>query len=91
MIHLYALGSVPFVFILEVHICMVFCLQAISKWVEAAEADFDTLFQVTSVHDEDGGDDDDDDDDDDTLTLCDEDLTECDMLLEDLGSETEPL
>jgi hypothetical protein len=61
-----------------------------TKWVEAAEADFDTLFQVTSDND-DNDDDDDDDDDDDTLTLCDEDLTECDMLLEDLGSETEPL
>ena len=57
--------------------------------MEAAEADFDTLFQVTSSRDDN---DDNDDDDDDTLTLCDEDLTECcEMLLEDLGSDTEHL
>jgi hypothetical protein len=57
------------------------------KWVEAAEADFDTLFQVTTTSDD--VIDDDDDDDDDTLTLCDDDLTECndDMLLEELGAE----
>jgi hypothetical protein len=66
-----------------------------SKWVEAAEADFDTLFQVsdnaTDKGDNDDKDADDDDDDDDTLTLCDEDLTECEMLLQDLESDTEPL
>jgi len=69
--------------------------QAMSKWVEAAEADFDTLFQVSdATHSGDNDDDDDggdNDDDDDTLTLCDEDLTECEMLLGDLGSDTEPL
>jgi hypothetical protein len=70
-----------------------------SKWVEAAEADFDTLFQVSDNSndkgvendDEDDKDAADDDDDDDTLTLCDEDLTECEMLLQDLGSDSEPL
>jgi hypothetical protein len=72
--------------------------QAMSKWVEAAEADFDTLFQVSDtatdklVEDDDADDKDaDEDGDDDTLTLCDEDLTECEMLLQDLGSDTEPL
>ena len=40
--------------------------------------------------DDDGGVDDDDDDDDDTLTLCDENLSECDdLLLENLETDIE--
>ena len=38
---------------------------------------------------DDDGDGDGDDDDDDTLTLCDEDLSDCDILIENLESDTE--
>ena len=69
------------------------------SWMCEAETDFESVFQVTSScthhhhanHDNaDGdGDDDGDDDDDDTLTLCDEDLSDCDILIENLESDTE--
>ena len=66
--------------------------QAISKWVDAAEADFDSMFQVIvdvlriteAIHeDAEAG----SDSDSDTLTLLDD--VECDLLLDDLGSDTD--
>ena len=61
-----------------------------SKWVDAAESDFDCLFQVRSdmigitnaIHIMD--DTDLDDDDSDTNTVVDDDRTECDILIDDL-------
>ena len=74
----------------------VYMFQAMGRWMEAAESDFENVFQVMSSSlatvrrqdDRDGGDDSDDSDD--TLTLCDEDLaSECDVLLETLETDTE--
>ena len=70
--------------------------QAISKWVDAAESDFDSMFQVMSdmigiseaIHeDDDGGSDDDSDTD--TLTFVDDDRTECDVFLDELDDISE--
>ena len=70
--------------------------QAISNWVDAAESDFDSMFQVMSdmigiseaIHeDDDGGSDDDSDTD--TLTFVDDDRTECDVFLDELDDISE--
>ena len=70
--------------------------QAISKWVDAAESDFDSMFQVMSDmigfseairEDSDTGSDDDSDTD--TLTIVDDDRTECDVFLDELDDISE--
>eukprot|EP00090_Calanus_glacialis_P001102 TRINITY_DN10775_c0_g1_i5.p1 TRINITY_DN10775_c0_g1~~TRINITY_DN10775_c0_g1_i5.p1 ORF type:complete len:650 (-),score=199.32 TRINITY_DN10775_c0_g1_i5:285-2234(-) len=70
--------------------------QAISKWVDAAESDFDSMFQVMSDmigiseairEDNDTGSDDDSDTD--TLTIVDDDRTECDVFLDELDDISE--
>ena len=61
--------------------------QAISKWVDAAESDFDCMFQVSSdiigitnaIHIME-----DEDEESDTNTIVDDDKTECDILIDDL-------
>ena len=66
--------------------------QAMSKWVDAAESDFDCLFQVNSdiigitnaIHIMEDDNDDADDSDSDTNTIVDDDRTECDILIDDL-------
>ena len=70
--------------------------QALGNWIEAAESDFENVFQVSadqppghSHHDDASHDDDDDDDDSDTLTLCDEADEFGDVLLETLDTDTE--
>ena len=74
---------------------LVMC-QALGNWIEAAESDFENVFQVSadqppgdSHHDDASHDDDDDDDDSDTLTLCDEADEFGDVLLETLDTDTE--
>ena len=70
--------------------------QAISKWVDAAESDFDSMFQVmidmigiseAIREDNDAGSDDDSDTD--TLTIVDDDRTECDVFLDELDDISE--
>ena len=65
-----------------------------SKWVDAAESDFDCMFQVNSdiigitnaihIMEDDNDDADDSDSDSDTNTIVDDDRTECDILIDDL-------
>ena len=69
-------------------IFLILFYQALGNWIEAAESDFENVFQVREVDDQ-GAEDDDDEDSDDTLTLCDEDLSDCDVLLETLDADTE--
>ena len=62
-----------------------------SKWVDAAESDFDCMFQVNSdiigitnaIHIMED-DNDADDSDSDTNTIVDDDRTECDILIDDI-------
>ena len=66
--------------------------QALGNWIEAAESDFENVFQVSADHPPGAShldDDDDDDDDSDTLTLCDEADEFGDVLLETLDTDTE--
>jgi len=77
-------------------LCVNIPTQAISKWVDAAESDFDSMFQVMSdmigiseaIHEDDGGGSDDDSDTD-TLTFVDDDKTECDVFLDELDDISE--
>ena len=72
-------------------------MKAMNKWVDAAESDFDCLFQVNSdiigithaIHIMDRDNLDDDDDDSDTKTIIDDDKTECDILIDDLDDIAE--